>query len=273
MSTQKYITFSDLYTSEYTLTDIYAECQKWTDGSCFNRLDRPRKVSALIFLNGCSGTYTNSHGKTFHAPQKSLVCLPQSSRYSVLNLTSGAASPDAFLIEFNVIKDNTLLTFSDSPFLINNINPYYVETLCKAATSEYEAVPRSPAAIKVSIYSILNLLGKNEISEYGKRAALIAPALKFMEQNPYSSVSVEELAAMCNLSEGFFRRLFKDNTGKSPSRYKIDIKIETAKKMLENSATSIEQISSFLGFETCAYFCRIFKKETGLTPSKYRKNN
>ena len=273
MNTQKYITFSDLYTAEYTLTDIYAECQKWTDGSCFNRLDRPRKVSALIFLNGCSGTYTNSRGEVFHAPQKSLVCLPQSSKYSVLNLTSGSAYPDAFLIEFNIIKDNAPLTFSDSPFLVNGINPYYIEKLCKATVSEYETIPRSPAAIKASIYSILNLLGKHEINEYGKRVVLIAPALKFMEQNPYSSASVEELAAMCNISEGCFRRLFGNYTGKSPSRYKTDIKIESAKKMLEGSATSVEQISALLGFATPAYFCRIFKKETGLTPGEYRKNN
>jgi hypothetical protein len=113
MSTKNYITFSDLYTSEYTLTDIYAECQKWTDGSCFSRLDRPRKVSALIFLNGCSGTYTNSRGEVFHAAQKSFVCLPQSSKYSVLNLTSGAAFPDAFLIEFNIIKDGAPIDASD----------------------------------------------------------------------------------------------------------------------------------------------------------------
>ena len=273
MSVQNYITFSDLYTLEYSLTDIYAEYQKWTDGSCFTRLDRPRKVSALIFLNGCSGMYTNSRGEVFYAPQKSLVCLPQSSRYSVLNLTSGAAYPDAFLVEFNVTDDNTILTFSDSPFLVNGINPYCIEELCKTAVSEFESVPRSPAAIKASIYSILSLLGKNEITQYDKKSLLISPTLKFMEQNPYSTVSVEELAAMCNISEGCFRRLFNDYTGKSPSRYKIDIKIESAKKMLENSATSVEQISTILGFSTCAYFCRIFKKETGLTPSEYRKCN
>ena len=273
MNTKKYITFSDLYTSEYSLTDIYAECQKWKDGVLFSRLDRSRKMSALIFLNGCSGIYTNSRGESFKAMPQSLICLPQSSKYSVLNVTSGGAFPDAFLIEFNIIKDGTILTFSDSPFVVNGINPYYVEQLCRSAVSEYEAIPRSPAAIKALIYSILGMLGKNEINESEKSSALIAPALKYMEQNPYSFVSVKGLAAMCNISEGCFRRLFKDYTGKSPSRYKTDVKIESAKKMLENSATSVEQISSLVGFENCAYFCRTFKKETGLTPSEYRKNN
>jgi AraC-like DNA-binding protein len=67
--------------------------------------------------------------------------------------------------------------------------------------------------------------------------------------------------------------LFGDYTGKSPSRYKTDIKIEAAKKMLEGSATSVEQIATLLGFANSAYFCRTFKKETGLTPNEYRKNN
>ena len=40
---------------------------------------------------------------------------------------------------------------------------------------------------------------------------------------------------MCNMSEGGFRRLFREYMGKSPSRYILGIKTEAAKKMLENS--------------------------------------
>lgn len=273
MNLENYITFSDLYSADYELTDIYAERQKWVDGVLFSRLDRPRKVNALIFLNGCSGVYTNSRGEAFEARTKSLLCLPYGSKYSVLNVTSGAFSPDAFLIEFNILKDGKLLTFSDSPFLINGINPYYAEKLCEDAVSEYESISRSPAAVKASIYSFLSMLGKEELSEYNKKFMWLSPALEYMEKNPFSSVSVAELSKMCNVSEGCFRRLFRDYTGKSPSRYKTDIKIESAKKMLENSNTSVEQISELLEFESSAYFCRIFKKETGITPGEYRKIN
>ena len=270
MNKSDFITFSELYTADYDLIDIYAERQTWVDGALFRR-DRPRKSNALIFLNGCTGVYTNQHGESFHADSKSLICLPYQSEYTVLNVTSGSDSPDAYLIEFNIVKEGRLLTFSDSPFLVQNSNSFYSKKLSETAVLEYEALPRSNAAVKAAIYSFLSYLGKEALNEYVKKFMWIAPAVEFMEENPFSSATVEELSKMCNVSSGAFRRMFKEYSGKSPARYKTDIKIEAAKKMLENSSTSIERISELLGYDGCAYFCRIFKKETGLTPGEYRK--
>ena len=49
------------------------------------------------------------------------------------------------------------------------------------------------------------------------------------------------------------------------------IRIEKAKKMLENKVILVEQIAALCGFESPSYFIKIFKKETGLTPLEYRK--
>lgn len=62
-------------------------------------------------------------------------------------------------------------------------------------------------------------------------------------------------------------------TGKSPIRYVIDKKTAMAKKMLENSNTSVERIAELLEFESSSYFCKLFKKKTGMTPTEYRNNN
>ena len=56
-------------------------------------------------------------------------------------------------------------------------------------------------------------------------------------------------------------------------RYRIDIKMDMAKKMLENSDTSVTRIAELLGFESNAYFCKLFKKKNGITPSEYRNDN
>lgn len=271
MADTNYITFSDLYLTDYEITDIYAEKQTWIDGVIFDRLSRPRKSSALIYLNGCSGKYTSYSGEETYAPIKSLFCLPEASRYSVLNITSGNADVDAFLIEFNIVKDGKTLTFSDSPFRIGCFNQYYAEKLSREIVSEYERLPRSPGAVKAAIYSFLSLIGKEAIVENSTKTERISAALGFLEKNPFSDITVVELSQMCNMSEGGFRRLFREYMGKSPSRYILGIKTEAAKKMLENSNESVENIAEMLGFETSAYFCRVFKKETGFTPSEYRK--
>lgn len=271
MENTQIVSFADLYAMDYELEDIYAERQKWSDGVLY-RKDRPRKSNGLIFLSGCSGEYTDRFGSVFAAPCRSLVCLPYRSLYTVLNVSSGADKPDAFLVEFNIVQNDKKLTFSDSPFLIQEVNQYFVRELSRNIVEEYEMLVRSPAKLKSLIYKYIAYLGK-EMQTYNKKRMLIAPAVEFIEKNPTSEIPVEQLANMCHISEGYFRKLFVAYSGKSPVQYMIDRKIVTAKKMLEHSNTSIEKIAELLEFESCSYFCKLFKKKTGVTPTQYRNDN
>ena len=272
MSNDKFISVSELYTMDYELTDIYAERQTWVDGTLFVR-NRPRKSNGIIFLNGSSGKYTKKNGESFYAPCKSLVFLPYTGEYSVLNITSGADTPDAYLAEFNIVQNGRKLVINDTPFLIKETNPYYVGILSENIVTEYEKLIKSPSALKAAIYRLLAYIGEESSRESNRKYLSIAPALDFIKKSPFDIPSVEELADICHVSCGCFRRQFKEYTGKSPKQYIIDKKLDTAKKMLENSGTAVERIAELLGFEDCAYFCRIFKKKAKMTPTEYRNNN
>lgn len=163
MAEKRSLTFSQLYKTDYELTDIYAERQKWHDGVLFVR-ERPRKSNGLVFLNGCSGKYTDVYGMSFEAPCKSLVCLPYESRYSVLNVSSGTALPDAYLVEFNIVQNDGKLSLGEAPFNIASANPFYVKELCANIVGEYEAFSSSPAILKMNIYKLLAYLGKEGLS-------------------------------------------------------------------------------------------------------------
>ena len=269
MNSDGIVTFSKLYTMDYEVTDFYAEKQSWCDGALFI-CDRPRKSNGLIFLNGCSGEYTDCFGKSFFADIESFVCLPYNSIYSVRNISSQFAFPDAYLVEFNIVQNGRKLTFSNTPFFIRSMNPYYVKELVKSAVAEYEALAKSPAMLKAIVYQLIAYLGKESINTDNGKYSLLAPAIEFLEKNPINTLSVEELAAMCHVSSGCFRKAFHAYAGKSPLQYQIDKKMDIAKQMLNNSNTSVERIAELLHFESSAYFCRLFKKKNGITPSEYR---
>lgn len=272
MEKAELITIADLMTIDYTLTDIYAERQTWCDGAVFKRR-RPRKSNGIIFLNGCRGTYTGADGAAFTAHSKSLVCLPYQSEYEVLNLSSGLDTPDAYLIEFNIKKGDAYLTFAPSPFMICEMNPYYISALAKSIVEEYESLRPSPALLKMNLYKFLSYLGGEAQKENEQHRLTIAPAVELIEKNPTAAPSVEQLADMCHMSSGYFRKIFAAYTGKSPLTYITDRKIDMAKKMLENSNTTVVRIAELLEFESCSYFCKQFKKKTGLSPGRYRHNN
>lgn len=59
--------------------------------------------------------------------------------------------------------------------------------------------------------------------------------------------------------------------GQSTVSYILKVKLNTAKKMLQNTSNSIADVSYTCGFNDASYFSRVFKKEFGITPSQYQR--
>lgn len=94
---------------------------------------------------------------------------------------------------------------------------------------------------------------------------------KYIDDNMDKMLKLEELASICNLSPGYFSRIFKKETGKTVITYINEKKVERAKKLLKESKEPIINISLDLGFDDCGYFIRVFKKIAGLTPKAFRE--
>ena len=97
----------------------------------------------------------------------------------------------------------------------------------------------------------------------------IRPALNRINKNICHSVSVTELAELCGLSTSHFRRLFKSLMGKSPVRYKNQLIMKHACRMLDSGVMNVSEISDALGFADVYTFSQTFKKEIGVSPSQY----
>ncbi len=88
---------------------------------------------------------------------------------------------------------------------------------------------------------------------------------RYYEQN----LSLEDYAAMCCMSKYHFLRTFKQVTGETPFEYRMRIRIENAKEMLEDGGLSVSEIGERLGFSSPSYFSDAFKKATGISPKNY----
>jgi transcriptional regulator GlxA family with amidase domain len=82
---------------------------------------------------------------------------------------------------------------------------------------------------------------------------------------------VEEMIKRSKLAERTFKRRFAGATGISPIAYVQRLRVEDAKRRLERTEASIEEISWQVGYEDAAFFRRLFKRTTGLAPGAYRK--
>ncbi|MFC3284464.1 GlxA family transcriptional regulator [Litchfieldella rifensis] len=82
---------------------------------------------------------------------------------------------------------------------------------------------------------------------------------------------VEAMIERSVLAERTFKRRFAAATGLTPIAYVQRLRIEDAKRRLERTEASVEEISWRVGYEDSAFFRRLFKRTTGLAPSAYRR--
>lgn len=101
---------------------------------------------------------------------------------------------------------------------------------------------------------------------------IIGLARSRMQQRLESALSVEEVAAACDLSYGQLRRVFQRYTGLSPYQYFLQMRIHRAKELLEDPALQVKEVAARLNFDNQYYFARLFKQKTGLTPTQWRKS-
>jgi transcriptional regulator GlxA family with amidase domain len=82
---------------------------------------------------------------------------------------------------------------------------------------------------------------------------------------------VEAMIRRSKLAERTFKRRFASATGLTPIAYVQRLRIEDAKRRLERTDASVDEISWRVGYEDAAFFRRLFKRTTGLAPGAYRK--
>lgn len=89
--------------------------------------------------------------------------------------------------------------------------------------------------------------------------------------NFQAPITLEEVAAMSNLTVTSFCRYFKLMTKKTYYDFLTEIRINHACRHLIENKRSIDLIASGCGFSNLSNFYRQFKKVTGMTPLTYRR--
>ena len=122
------------------------------------------------------------------------------------------------------------------------------------------------------LYQIVNGLFQESIKESNefRQFCRISPGITFLEQNyGDSTISVKDIATICDMSIGTLTKLFQSLYGVPPKKYLQMIRIQNAKSMLLNATNSIGEIAFSCGYSDIFGFSRAFKRETGYSPTQW----
>ncbi|MFJ4481447.1 GlxA family transcriptional regulator [Streptomyces longwoodensis] len=94
---------------------------------------------------------------------------------------------------------------------------------------------------------------------------------RWITEHPADDLSVEALAARARLSPRHFARAFRDETGTTPGRYVDRVRLEHARRLLEDTADGVEEVSRASGYGTPEAMRRAFVKALATPPAEYRR--
>lgn len=125
------------------------------------------------------------------------------------------------------------------------------------------------------IGDILSELSKKALILTAKRGSCysnneITKIMQYIDNNLHEEITLDTVATFASMNASYFSRYFKTKIGENFVDYLARKRIEKAKKLLNETELTIEEIIGKVGHTNAAYFTRVFKKLTATTPGEYR---
>lgn len=170
------------------------------------------------------------------------------------------------IIEFHpAIKTVIITAYSDFTYAHKAIKYNILDFLLK---------PVPPLELYTCIDKILEQLHEETAkSKKKEQEALTAvqQAIAYIDAHYSEGLRISDVAERVNLSEKYFSRYFKQQTGLSFTDYLNLRLLKKAKNILIHTKSPIYNIAMELNFSDAAYFTKVFRKYEKLTPSQYRQ--
>jgi two-component system, response regulator YesN len=142
----------------------------------------------------------------------------------------------------------------------------------KEGASDFLDKPFRQDELREKVDNLIEHGGSGREHSRGGLDSAVQRVRRFIEKNHDRRVSLKDAASITSLSTKYLSKMFKQKTGKKFTEYRLSIRMDVAKKLLEFSDKSVGQIALKLGYENAESFMKMFKKIFGLTPTEYRRH-
>lgn len=122
---------------------------------------------------------------------------------------------------------------------------------------------------------IVNILqGMNELmlrDDMSEKRDVIAEVKGYISKNFNREISLNEISEHFFINPYYFSHLFKKKTGETYQNYLIRLRMERAKKLLEETDLKVYEICERVGYSDTNHFIKMFARMTEMNPGEYRK--
>lgn len=208
-------------------------------------------------------------------------------------LVAADKDTECFVMGFTVLRTEELLALSMKPTELTDEEKALIVELAEEGRECFELMPESEldggSRIRQGITQgrVQTLKNRLEIffiklieSRIGEpneqeiirhRLTIDEKVLMFLKGHIAERVTLSRIAKELSLSVPYIRREFTKKYGRGIIDYFLDMKIERAKQLIEETSLNFTQIAEYLSFESESHFSKTFSKRVGMAPGAYLK--
>ena len=136
-------------------------------------------------------------------------------------------------------------------------------SLFTSAEGSYKA--QGSAILKQLLLKVIETVDENALP-----ARMVEALDNYIRENAGDDISNTEIGAIFGYHPFYISKALKDRKGTTLRQYIIAYRLKLAKKLLEESGKSVNEIAEECGFNDPSYFTKTFKNAFGMTPKDYR---
>lgn len=134
-----------------------------------------------------------------------------------------------------------------------------------SAEGHYKA--QLSAMFKLMLLKIIETADENALP-----ARMVEELDNYIRENVSDEISNTEIGAIFGYHPFYVSRMLKERKGMTLRQYIIAYRLKCAKRLLELSDKSAQDIAEECGFTDASYFAKTFKATFGMTPKEYRNS-
>ncbi|MEG0921425.1 MAG: AraC family transcriptional regulator [Comamonas sp.] len=140
-----------------------------------------------------------------------------------------------------------------------------VDALCQPITRDADVAPRTQLLLQALRQFATPQASTSPVDA---RDTAVRQALAQLHAEPHAATRVQAMAAAAGMTDSRFIRHFKAATGVTPGAYRLNLRINGARRLLAQGK-SLADAAHHMGFADQAHMQRAFKAYHSLTPGSY----